>query len=45
MSFQKFYSLADGELLASRLAQVPEESYRSPDVDRARSGEIAAVAV
>lgn len=45
MSFQKFYGLADGPLLASRLAQIPEESYRSPDLDRARSGEVAAVAV
>jgi flavin reductase (DIM6/NTAB) family NADH-FMN oxidoreductase RutF len=37
MSFARFYGLAPGELLASTLAQVPEEMYRSPDVDRARS--------
>jgi flavin reductase (DIM6/NTAB) family NADH-FMN oxidoreductase RutF len=37
MSFAKFYGLAPGELLHSKLAQVPEEMYRSPDVDRARS--------
>ncbi len=37
MSFAKFYGLATGQLLNSTLAQVPEELYRSPDVDRARS--------
>jgi flavin reductase (DIM6/NTAB) family NADH-FMN oxidoreductase RutF len=37
MSFARFYGLAPGELLASTLAQVPEEMYRSPDVDRAQS--------
>jgi flavin reductase (DIM6/NTAB) family NADH-FMN oxidoreductase RutF len=37
MSFARFYGLAPGELLDSTLAQVPEEMYRSPDVDRARS--------
>ncbi len=36
MSFQKFYGLAPGQLLASRLGEIPESSYRSPDVDRAR---------
>jgi flavin reductase (DIM6/NTAB) family NADH-FMN oxidoreductase RutF len=35
MSFQKFYGLAPGELHPSRLGQVPEKLYRSPDVDRA----------
>jgi flavin reductase (DIM6/NTAB) family NADH-FMN oxidoreductase RutF len=35
MSFQKFYGLAPGQLLPSRLGQVPEKLYRSPDVDRA----------
>ena len=35
MSFQKFYGLAPGQLLPSRLGQVPEQLYRSPDVDRA----------
>ncbi|HWI27485.1 MAG TPA: flavin reductase family protein [Stellaceae bacterium] len=37
MSFQRFYGLAPGELEPSRLAQVAEAHYRSPDVDRARS--------
>jgi flavin reductase (DIM6/NTAB) family NADH-FMN oxidoreductase RutF len=36
MSFQKFYSLADGEVHPSTLGTVPERLYRSPDVDRAR---------
>ncbi len=35
MSFQKFYGLGT-EVHASRLAQIPEALYRSPDVDRAR---------
>jgi flavin reductase (DIM6/NTAB) family NADH-FMN oxidoreductase RutF len=36
MSFQKFYGLAPGQVHASRLGEIPEDSYRSPDVDRAR---------
>ncbi|MEP9350812.1 flavin reductase family protein [Xanthobacter sp. KR7-225] len=36
MSFQKFYGLAAGQVHASRLAAIPEELYRSPDVDRAK---------
>lgn len=36
MSFGRFYELAPGQLLVSTLARVPEELYRSPDVDRAR---------
>jgi hypothetical protein len=36
MSFQQFYGLAPGKLHPSTLGLVPEESYRSPDVDRAR---------
>ncbi len=36
MSFQKFYGLAPGPLHPSMLASIPERSYRSPDVDRAR---------
>ena len=36
MSFQKFYGLAPGQVHASRLGEIPEESYRSPDIDRAR---------
>lgn len=37
MSFTKFYGLAPGELQTSTLAQVPEDLYRSPDVDTARA--------
>lgn len=36
MNFQQFYGLAPGALRPSRLAGIPEASYRSPDVDRAR---------
>ncbi|HYD82074.1 MAG TPA: flavin reductase family protein [Paucimonas sp.] len=36
MSFQKFYGLADRQLHDSRLSSIPEEWYRSIDVDRAR---------
>lgn len=41
MSFQKFYGLAPGQLHPSMLATIPERSYRSPDVDRARQAEAA----
>jgi flavin reductase (DIM6/NTAB) family NADH-FMN oxidoreductase RutF len=37
MSFQRFYGLAAGQLLESRLQQIPENAYRSPDVDRGRA--------
>lgn len=37
MSFQQFYGLAPGKLHPSRLGQIDEATYRSPDVDRARS--------
>jgi flavin reductase (DIM6/NTAB) family NADH-FMN oxidoreductase RutF len=36
MSFQKFYGLAPGQAHASRLGEIPEHSYRGPDVDRAK---------
>jgi flavin reductase (DIM6/NTAB) family NADH-FMN oxidoreductase RutF len=36
MSFAKFYGLAPNQLLNSTLARVPENLYRSPDVDKAR---------
>jgi flavin reductase (DIM6/NTAB) family NADH-FMN oxidoreductase RutF len=36
MSFQKFYGLERVQAHASRLGDIPEESYRSPDVERAR---------
>ncbi|CAM2155020.1 Flavin reductase family protein [Pararobbsia alpina] len=35
MSFQKFYGLSE-QVHPSRLAEIPERSYRSPDIDRAR---------
>lgn len=35
MSFQRFYGLGP-ELHDSTLAQIPESSYRGPDIDRAR---------
>ncbi|AOK18617.1 flavin reductase [Burkholderia cepacia] len=37
MSFQKFYGLEPRQVHASRLAEIPERAYRSPDVDRARA--------
>jgi flavin reductase (DIM6/NTAB) family NADH-FMN oxidoreductase RutF len=37
MSFQEFYGLAPGKAHVSTLGEVPQESYRSPDVDRARA--------
>ena len=40
MSFAKFYGLGDGQLIPSRLAGIPEELYRSPDVDTARTAEV-----
>ena len=36
MSFQKFYGLTPGQAHPSRLGEIPEASYLSPDVDRAR---------
>ncbi len=39
MSFQKFYGVAPYQVHDSTLAQIPEHTYRSPDVDRARSTE------
>jgi flavin reductase (DIM6/NTAB) family NADH-FMN oxidoreductase RutF len=35
MSFQKFYGLSE-QVHPSRLADIPERLYRSPDVERAR---------
>lgn len=37
MSFAKFYGLDERQLLNSTLATIPEEIYRSPDVDTAHS--------
>lgn len=39
MSFQKFYGLTPYQVHESTLAQIPEYTYRSPDVDRARAAE------
>lgn len=36
MSFQQFYGLQPQRLQPSTLAKIPEATYRSPDVDRAR---------
>jgi flavin reductase (DIM6/NTAB) family NADH-FMN oxidoreductase RutF len=36
MSFQRFYGLGP-ELCDSRLANIPEPAYRSPDIDRAQT--------
>ena len=36
MSFQRFYGLS-GEVHDTTLAQIPEEQYRLPDIDRART--------
>lgn len=36
MSFQKFYGLADGQIHSSRLGEIPEATYLSPDIARAR---------
>ena len=36
MSFQEFYGLGAGKVHGSRLGEIPEGMYRSPDVDRAR---------
>jgi flavin reductase (DIM6/NTAB) family NADH-FMN oxidoreductase RutF len=38
MSFQHFYGLGE-RLLSSRLATIPETSYRTPDIERARETE------
>jgi len=36
MSFQEFYGLNGGQIHRSRLGEIPEDFYRSSDVDRAR---------
>jgi flavin reductase (DIM6/NTAB) family NADH-FMN oxidoreductase RutF len=36
MSFQQFYGLAAEQVHPSLLGEIPEELYRSPDVDRAK---------
>jgi flavin reductase (DIM6/NTAB) family NADH-FMN oxidoreductase RutF len=37
MSFQKFYGLADRQVQASRLSQIPEALYKGSDLERSRS--------
>lgn len=37
MNFQQLYGLAPGKLRPSRLGEIPEATYLSPDVERARS--------
>lgn len=37
MKFQKFYGLAPGEVHSSRLGEIPEATYLSTDVERARA--------
>src|SRR4029077_15139896 len=39
MSFCRYYGLGS-ELAVSKLAQIPEEQYRSPDIDRANVGRV-----
>ena len=36
MSFQKYYGLGSAQLAPSTLADIPEQLYRSPDIDRSR---------
>ena len=40
MSFQKFYGLAPGQVHPSRLGQIEEATYLSPDVARARGASV-----
>ena len=42
MSFQQFHGLAPAQVHESRLGEIAESTYRSPDVDRARSVPIMA---
>jgi len=39
MSFQKFYGLGD-QVLESKLAEIPESLYHSPDMDKARQASL-----
>lgn len=41
MSFQRFYGLSPGQVHHSKLADIPESAYRSPDVERARAAPAA----
>jgi flavin reductase (DIM6/NTAB) family NADH-FMN oxidoreductase RutF len=42
MSFQEFYGLAPERLHRSRLGEIPERLYRSPDLERARRHSLVA---
>lgn len=42
MSFQRFYSLG-AELHSSTLAEIPEEMYKTPDIEKAREYNLATV--
>ncbi|MGC3029313.1 flavin reductase family protein [Burkholderia sp. DN3021] len=42
MSFQKFYGLGPRQVHASRLAEIPERAYRSPDIERSREAGVPA---
>ncbi|MBY4833190.1 flavin reductase family protein [Burkholderia dolosa] len=42
MSFQKFYGLEPRQVHPSRLADIPERAYRSPDIERARDAGVPA---
>ncbi|MBR8174573.1 flavin reductase family protein [Burkholderia ambifaria] len=42
MSFQKFYGLEPRQVHASRLAEIPERAYRSPDIERSRNAGVPA---
>lgn len=44
MSFQKFYGLTPHQVHASRLAEIPERAYRSPDIERSRDAGVPASA-
>lgn len=41
MNFQKLYGVSSAEIVPSRLAEIEEEKYRMPDVDRARGATLA----
>lgn len=42
MTFQKLYGVSGEEIVPSRLAEIEEQAYRMPDVDRARGEALAA---
>ncbi|MDC7786658.1 hypothetical protein PQJ75_04580 [Rhodoplanes sp. TEM] len=40
MSFSKVYGLAAGPPMGSTLSRIPQDRYRSPDVDAARAAPV-----